>query len=106
MRNGLYKVEFRTPLGFGAGVVTLHDGTVGGGDSGMYYAGTYQIKDSQFSASVAVRRHTAGVPSTLGTDNATLNLSGNISGDRAQLAGTTPNMPNLTFQAVLSRLAD
>lgn len=28
MRNGLYKVEFETPRGSGAGVAVLHDGEV------------------------------------------------------------------------------
>jgi hypothetical protein len=41
MQNGLYWVEFRTPLGSGAGVVVLQDGNLRGGDSSMYYFGTY-----------------------------------------------------------------
>ncbi len=36
MQNGLYRVEFRTPLGSGAGVVVLQDDNLRGGDSSSH----------------------------------------------------------------------
>jgi hypothetical protein len=42
MQTGLYKVNFKTPLGLGAGVVVLENGMIRGGDSSMFYRGTYR----------------------------------------------------------------
>ncbi len=41
MQNGLYIVRFETPLGQGSGVVVVRDGSIGGGDTGTYYRGSY-----------------------------------------------------------------
>ncbi len=66
MRNGLYKIEFTTPRGPGFGVVVLNNGKVQGGDTSMYYNGTYEMTGDQFKGSVAVRRHSPGLPPVFG----------------------------------------
>lgn len=106
MRNGLYKVEFGARGAMGAGVVTLRDGAVGGGDSSIYYVGTYQISGNTFTGQIRIARHTVGLPSVLGVDNATVNLRGTFHGDMAKLTGTTPEAPGVSLQATLSRLPD
>ncbi|MEP1573629.1 GrlR family regulatory protein [Roseibium album] len=108
MQEGLYKALFQTQQGAGAGVVYLSEGTVRGGDSGMFYVGTYTLDGDQFTATVKVDTHTdtPGLLSTLGRDSATLVLAGSFNGDTVITKGTTPDVPGLTFQAILSRLSD
>ena len=106
MRNGMYKVEFATPRGAGYGIVILNNGKVQGGDTSMYYNGTYQMTGDQFKGSVTVRRHSAALPSVFGLDDLTINLSGKGSDDQGQLTGTSPQVPGVSLQARLKRLAD
>jgi hypothetical protein len=109
MKNGLYKVEFVTPLGQGAGVVVLDNGLIRGGDSGLFYTGSYTLNGETFSAEIATDRHThhKNLQSTLGVDQAILNLTGKIESDtRAAFAGTSPQAPGVSFQATLTRLCD
>lgn len=106
MKNGLYKVGFRTPLGYGAGVVVLEDGTLRGGDFAMYYVGTYTVTNGVFVSQVKVRPHSR-VPasvSVLGTTEAELNLKGTCSHNTAAAEGTSPQAPGITFTAELNLL--
>lgn len=107
MRNGLYKVDFQTPIGRGSGVIALQDGRVLGGDSSMYYVGTYTQEGNRFQAQVAIDGHTnvPGMASTLGITKGQLNLSGSLSGDTATLSGSSPQAPGIAFSAALSLLA-
>src|SRR5258708_22281404 len=106
MRRGLYKVHFRTQLGSGAGVVVLDNGKILGGDSAMYYVGTYQESGNQFTAVLETRFHTSSMGSVLGVPNARLDIQGTSTGDTATLSGTTPSNPSVRFGAKLERIAD
>jgi hypothetical protein len=102
MQNGLYRVEFRTPLGSGAGVVVLEDGNLRGGDSGMYYFGTFTETGNQATVDAESHRHTPGTASVLGRDDANLSLRGTVQGNSAQLTGTAREAPGVTLQVSLS----
>ena len=104
MKNGLYKVEFATPADAGFGVIALNSGKVQGGDSAMYYYGTYSESGSQFTASVEVKRHSSGMLSVFGRDNLTVNLVGTSDGDDAQLTGTSPHVPGVPLKVRLRLL--
>lgn len=106
MKNGLYAVDFKTPLGAGAGVIHLQDGKAVGGDSGLYYFGDYQVSGDSFKATIQTDRHGSHeMKSVFGTDKVTINLEGNFSGDTAKLTGSSPMAPGITFQASLRALA-
>jgi hypothetical protein len=107
MRNGLYKVTFETPIGFGAGVVVLSDGRLLGGDSSISYVGSYRQDGTTLSASVDTTMHTSvpGMFNVLGTPNAKVSLSGTVSGDRVQMTGSSPNAPGISLQATLQFLS-
>ena len=108
MKQGLYKVLFQTPLGYGAGVVVLENGRIRGGDFAMYYTGTYSLKNGVFEANVSINPHTS-VPSSvsvLGTTKADLKLQGNYSSDSASATGTSPQAPGITFSAQLTWLSE
>ena len=101
---GLYKVEFRTAHGMGSGVVTLGNGKFQGGDGAFYYVGTFSEEGDKFSATVHVKRHSAG--SSVVPENATIQVQGTSTETSAQLAGTVVGVPGMTFQAHIKRLAD
>lgn len=108
MRNGLYKAAFRTPRGEGTGVVYLHDGRAHGGDAIQYYVGEYKAEGDGFTATLVSKAHShyPGSGSVFGVDTAHMTLRGNAQGDTAQLSGTAKEAPGLTFQVVLTRIAD
>ncbi len=107
INEGLYKVEFATQLGGGSGVVLMSNGTIRGGDSIMYYAGTYSESGDEFKATVSVARHTSGSSmfSVLGVDNGTLILIGRSNGGMVEARGSTPQNPGISFQATLTKLS-
>lgn len=106
--DGLYKVDFRTELGHGFGVLVLRDGDLRGGDSGMYYVGTYSQDGNDFSAQLKVGRHSSppGLVPVFGRDSVNITLSGTSTGTGAELTGTAAEAPDISFQATLARLGD
>ncbi|HZR88564.1 MAG TPA: GrlR family regulatory protein [Bradyrhizobium sp.] len=107
MKDGLYAVEFRTPLGSGTGVVTLINGNLSGGDSLMYYTGAYSLEGDAFTAKVKTGRHAhiPGFSSVFGRDQVTINLKGNVTGDTMTATGSSADAPGVTFSAKLTLIA-
>ena len=58
MREGLYRVQFHTQLGTGAGVVFLQAGKLRGGDSRNFYVRTYAQSGNHVTAEVTTDKHT------------------------------------------------
>jgi hypothetical protein len=109
MKNGLYRIQFQTPLGIGAGVLTLIDGTIRGGDSALYYVGSYQLNGNSFTATVHTGRHSGNqqsMPSVFGKDSITVNAQGTNTDDSASVTATSPQAPGVSMNATLSRIAD
>jgi hypothetical protein len=106
MQDGLYKVAFQTPLGEGFGVVTLKGGELTGGDSMMYYIGTYDQNGETFNASVRASQHSTvpGMSSVFGATNVQINLTGTSTGDSAVMKGSSPQAPGISFSAVMTKL--
>ncbi|HAC01399.1 hypothetical protein [Brevundimonas diminuta] len=107
MDDGLYRIGFRTRLGTGYGVVVLQNGRIAGGDSSSFYTGSYTVQGARFTATLQLDRHTI-VPvlrSVFGVERARIELQGDILGHEAIISGSSPDAPDVSFQAVLSRLA-
>lgn len=109
MQDGLYKAKFATPIGEGAGVVVLSGGSLRGGDSMMFYVGTYAETGDQFSATVDIDVHSQveGMASVFGQGNnrVHIKLSGYSKGDTATAHGSSPQAPGVSFNVELTRLA-
>jgi hypothetical protein len=103
LSDGFYVVQFKTPRGAGAGVLTLAKGQLRGGDSAIMYTGTYAQDGDKFTAQISTRRHTQGLPSVFGVDAVTLSLAGKSLGEAASCSGTAAGV---TFQADLHRVSD
>lgn len=109
MQDGLYKAAFQTPMGEGYGVVVLSGGTLRGGDSMMYYIGTYTENGGQFTASVDVDVHSTvpGMVSVFGPskNRVHIDLQGQSTAESATAKGSSPQAPGIGFNAKLTRLA-
>ena len=108
MRNGLYKADFQTQRGSGHGVVVIADGKITGGDSMMYYVGTYTETNNQFTAQLNVDRHSniAGMQPVFGVNRVNITLTGTVSGDKITTTGQAKEAPGVSFSALLTRLSD
>jgi hypothetical protein len=108
MRDGLYHVEFATPLGHGHGVVHLTNGMVRGGDSSMYYIGQFSEDGEHVSGEVSTDRHNPdpNFQNVFGRDKVRLVLSGRNAGDRIELTGHAKEAPDIKFNAYLTKLTD
>ena len=108
MREGLYRVQFQTQLGAGAGIVYARDGKLWGGDAGIFYVGTYQEDGDKFTAKVSIDRHTQhpGIASVFGVDKANITLTGSSSGGTITTTGTAAEVPGVQFQAILTHIRD
>lgn len=107
MRDGLYKVAFKTPLGEGAGVVVIAGPTLQGGDSMMSYVGMIDRKDDAFTADIGVTVHTQvqGMQSVFGVNDANIHLKGSFNDNVAVCKGSSPQARGVAFQATLTRLS-
>jgi hypothetical protein len=112
MQDGLYKVEFQTPLGVGAGVVFLHGGKMHGGDTSMFYLGNISEQGDDLTADVEAGFHThlPGVNSVFGpsVNRPHIHLRGKSQGGgtSATFTGHASEAPSINFKATLSKLSD
>ena len=100
-KNGTYAVWFKTPRNEGAGVVTLSDGVISGGDSILTYTGAYENCGNQFTAVICTVRHSAGHDTMFGIDNLTLRLSGSGAGKYATFQGEADEVPGIQLEGTL-----
>jgi T3SS negative regulator,GrlR len=108
MRDGLFKVDFRTPRGAGAGVVVIQNGHVRGGDSMMVYVGAISQHGDQFTSQIEAKVHSRPpkIHSVFGIDHVHIKLAGTTKGDAAQGTGTAAEAPSVSFQGSLTQLGD
>lgn len=107
--DGTYVVRFQTPIGSGAGVIYMAGGRARGGDGMMAYTGSYAVTGGRLSADIRATKHTddPDMASVFGVDEVDIHLDGTASGDgTASVRGTSPQAPQLSFTATLTRLFD
>lgn len=102
--QGFWTVQFTGVQGIGAGVLTLINGQIFGGDSGMVYTGNYNQNGNNITARVHVERFTAtpAMQSVMGPNAFDLNLSGTVQGNTANIAGEIPGT-SMRLTAVLTK---
>lgn len=81
MYDGLWTVEFQSPIGYGIGVMVLNNGRLLGGDAGYYYSGKYELTGNDgFEGALEVTRFDEGSISVFGDlEQISLSFSGQIS---------------------------
>lgn len=88
--EGFWVVQFIGVEGWGAGVVTLVNGKVFGGDSGYLFMGTYTENGNSFGAQIHVKQHTGGIANVMGQSEFDLQLNGTLSGAVISFSGAIP----------------
>ncbi len=107
MTNGLWIVQFQGPQGSGGGVAVLMDGHVYGGDSGFFYAGSYEFKDDSFKGRVSVKNFDPAVPSVLGiVGDFELLIEGRVQGSTMSGTAALANAPNARMVVRLTKRLD
>ena len=106
LEDGKYVAWFKTALGQGAGVVTLANGRITGGDTVIAYSGSCEQDGDHFTAVVRTRRYCAGQSSVFGIDEVELTLEGRSAGQMVVCKGTAEQAPGLIFEATLIRSRD
>jgi hypothetical protein len=102
--QGFYTIEFQGIEGWGAGVVTLANGKVFGGDSGYLYSGTYTQSANTMNARVHVKQYVAGIQNVMGRSEFDLQLDGITNAGRMTVTGTIPGTP-LRLHGILTNRA-
>lgn len=107
MLDGLYRAQFATPLGVGAGVVDLLGAEFRGGDSAIAYVGRLTQVADNVTAEIKTFRHTPTAGGTvLGSDDALFTVRGKATSDiSVVLKGNVPGT-TMPFTVKLDRLAD
>ncbi len=79
-----------------------------GGDSSIYYLGTYARNGNNIRAEVTTDAHTKvpGMQNVFGVDRVHITLQGEVRGDAIVFDGSAREAPGVPFQAILTRLAD
>lgn len=103
--EGFWTVQFQGVQGMGAGVITLIGGQLFGGDSGFLYKGTYTKQGDSLTAQVQVKRYAPGMPSVMGQEQFSLQLTGVVQGNAGKLTGAVPGTP-LQFSAAITKQGD
>jgi hypothetical protein len=111
MRDGLYQIMFQTQHGRGSGVIYVAGGKLWGGDSSMFYVGTYTQAEGGITASVKVGRHTKKPMSrsVFGVDRVSITISVVKAGTNDEiynLTGTAAEAPRVTLTGKLQRISD
>ncbi|HEV2556856.1 MAG TPA: GrlR family regulatory protein [Bosea sp. (in: a-proteobacteria)] len=108
IQAGTYKAEFETQRGAGCGVVVIEAGRIRGGDSAMFYVGTYREEGDAVSAKVQVGRHSVmpTIENVFGLDNIEVDFSGSVVSGSLSLRGTSKVVPGIEMRAVLTRISD
>lgn len=106
--DGFYKVTFSTPIGLGYGVIFLADGKMHGGDSVMFYVGTYAVQGDTLTATMSAGQHSSApsMKNVLGVSEATLSINVKRLGTALIGRATTPQAPGVNVSITLDKLLD
>ena len=102
--DGTYTVQFSSSHHMGAGVITLSDLKLTGGDSGFLFSGSFREFGHGLVGRVNVRQHLKGHPSIFGTlETFELDLKGQFDGDVGVFHGHVVQEPMLKIKIELKR---
>ncbi|WP_128255751.1 GrlR family regulatory protein [Falsirhodobacter deserti] len=107
MIEGFFHAHFVTDKDQGDGVAYLANGKLHGGDSAMFYRGTYSTDGEKFEADLEVGRHTEGTPITsiTGAARARHKITGRIEGDNLVCEAVTDQEPAVKLDLTLTPIS-
>lgn len=106
MLDGFYAVLFGSPAGEGGGVILLEGGKIRGGDSTVYYHGTYRTEENELSADLQIDTHLnlPGHTTVFGIPKASLSVSGTASNGQIRGKATSPQAPGIEMTFTMRKL--
>jgi hypothetical protein len=105
--DGTYTVQFQGAQNWGAGVITLKDLQLTGGDSGYIFTGSFREVGARLAGTVHVEQHVDGYPSIFGPSVGKafdLHLEGQFDGDVGLFHGYVRGQDHSKIQARLTRV--
>jgi hypothetical protein len=108
--NGLYSIRISMDgedRRRASGIINLQDGTLLGGDSFFYYAGTFNAKNGRWRGELVTRQHTDAPGKNLlfGGREVSCGLSGSYADKTAKIEGTAlVGKVSVAFRAELQLL--
>jgi hypothetical protein len=107
MHEGFYAIAFQVGDAVGHGVLHLNEGRVRGGDSLLYYMGSYILDGENITAEIKTDAHAKipGVRALFGRDIIHITLKGSFAGEECKLTGVAREAPTVKFTATLKKLA-
>src|SRR3978361_738772 len=113
MKNGLYSIHVNLQdgrSGKGSGVIMFRDGKMLGGESYLFYTGSYTTKGETFKGEVLIQRHTSSPdanPLFGGPNPVGIGVTGTFPDKAAVMNGTAlVGKASQIFKATLRKLAD
>lgn len=103
--EGFWTVQFKGVQGWGTGVVMYIGGRVFGGDSAVYFMGTYSLQGDAVAIQIHVKQQLPGLMNVMGRNEFDLDLAGDLQGDTLKLAGNIPGT-DLRLTCTLTKLCD
>ncbi|MEW6647174.1 MAG: GrlR family regulatory protein [Pseudomonadota bacterium] len=105
MIEALWSVSFESNFGLaGHGIAVFESGRVLGGDSGMMYVGSYEVKNSTLEGTIHVTRYAnpQGMVSVVGLDDFHLQITGKPDAKVMNLTGFVVEAPErqIAIQAI------
>lgn len=93
LKNGLYSIHVTLGdgrIGKGSGVLVARDGIARGGDSYLFYTGTYEERDGTLYGEIIINQHTPSPDTTplFGGRQVGIGFTGRPQGNRFILDGT------------------
>ena len=103
--EGKYSIQFRTPIGDGAGMVEFGpNGELSGGDATFSYIGNWQQDGERFKAAILAKRMTPGPPGVFGMDELDIIVTGRSDGgESTSCTGFAKQSPGLRLEVTLTR---
>lgn len=108
MIEGLWSVNFIRPdqLTYGGGVVVFETERVFGGDTSMYYLGSYLYAAGKIKGNVVVKRHNDFLPGIFETDEITLTIVGNVTKTSIEADAFLDSDPSQSLKIEFIKLAE
>jgi len=104
--DGTYTVHFDSATDYGAGVITVSDLTVTGGDCGFIYTGEFREHGDLIVGLLHVRQHAPGVRSIFGgLSTFDLDIQGRFNGDVGIFRGRVVGQPKMAMQVMLKKVS-
>lgn len=108
MLSGIYFVRFvANSNNVGEGLVVIKDGIINGGDLTYLYQGRLDYYGDEIKAQIDVRHYKGPLNSVMGPlKEYSLHLSGKRQGEKLEVSGGIPNMPNASISILGTKVAE